>query len=397
MEALSVRTILRGPCLHWKAARCLLPAMLALAASIGILLQYTAVWACLSRPGFDDAMHVSHQGQLPAGASYGRRRFGAAAPEDPSSRGSRRRQRESLRESFGLIDVEDSQWKAQKSLLKKNLARQGFRGKQPKLAGHWYQDNWEPMISCPLEERVGNLGDGGKWICSPTRLTRRSRIDEEAVNASFSSEECLVYCIGSNNQWDFEEALHRFTGDDCEFHTFDPTLTRLKGKPGFVRFHPWGLADPRIFFKYMGIAANPAAKKMLNGSADASWLLRQYADGEVIDNRSRIVFPKIADFRRLLGHQHRRVTVLKIDAEGFEWIEPESSFLSEDIGQLQIELHRGTTLSRFEKNKPPAAERFFQAAKRRGLAIFHKEPNTQGCQGRCIEYSFLKLHADVWK
>jgi len=38
----------------------------------------------------------------------------------------------------------------------------------------------------------------------------------------WSSDRCVVYSIGSNNQWDFEEAIFRST--KCMIETFDCTL-----------------------------------------------------------------------------------------------------------------------------------------------------------------------------
>jgi hypothetical protein len=50
----------------------------------------------------------------------------------------------------------------------------------------WYQNNWEPHIPCVEEERVGEHGDGGKWVCDPICMLKRNR--------------CTVLSFGSNNQ-----------------------------------------------------------------------------------------------------------------------------------------------------------------------------------------------------
>ena len=31
----------------------------------------------------------------------------------------------------------------------------------------WFQNNWEPSIRCIADKRMGNHGDGGKWVCDP--------------------------------------------------------------------------------------------------------------------------------------------------------------------------------------------------------------------------------------
>jgi hypothetical protein len=37
---------------------------------------------------------------------------------------------------------------------------------------------------------------------------------------------------------------------------------------------------------------------------------------------------------------------------------------------------------------------FFEAMTSAGYVIFHKEPNTYGCGGDCIEYGFIKMKLD---
>jgi hypothetical protein len=51
----------------------------------------------------------------------------------------------------------------------------------------------EPTFTCGVERKIGSRGDGGKWICDPHRIEKGK---------------CLVYSVGSNNQFDFEKDLH---------------------------------------------------------------------------------------------------------------------------------------------------------------------------------------------
>ena len=53
---------------------------------------------------------------------------------------------------------------------------------------------------------MGKLGDGGKWICDPHRIREEQ-------------EECLVYSVGSNNDFSFEQAILEVVGEHCEIHT----------------------------------------------------------------------------------------------------------------------------------------------------------------------------------
>ena len=76
------------------------------------------------------------------------------------------------------------------------------RNSQP---GFFYQNHYEPEFVCLHERRVGKLGDGGKWICDPHRIREQ--------------EECLVYSVGSNGDFSFEEAVLESVGSHCEIHT----------------------------------------------------------------------------------------------------------------------------------------------------------------------------------
>jgi hypothetical protein len=87
---------------------------------------------------------------------------------------------------------------------------------------------------------------------------------------------------------------------------------------------------------------------------------------------------------RDLGHEGKVIDLLKIDCEGCEmttfgtWFDEQTI-----IRQIQIEVHGGTAGG--------SALRFFQFLRQKGYVIFHKEPNTIGCRGDCVEYSFLLL------
>jgi hypothetical protein len=138
----------------------------------------------------------------------------------------------------------------------------------PSSAIAWYQDNWEPAFTCQQERRIGRWGDGGKWVCDPYRITQ-------------NKQSCLVYSVGSNNDFSFEEGVWQDVSSECEIHTFDPTIGNHPsnlpvGKN--IRFHPWGLAPE-----------NDGADKTLSS---------------IIQE---------------LGHTGRDIDILKIDCEGCEW------------------------------------------------------------------------------
>jgi Methyltransferase domain len=70
----------------------------------------------------------------------------------------------------------------------------------------WMQRNWEPHLRCVGELRLGQAGDGGKHVCDPDCLLERNA--------------CLVYSIGSNNDFGFEISVLPY---GCKIHVFDHT------------------------------------------------------------------------------------------------------------------------------------------------------------------------------
>lgn len=192
----------------------------------------------------------------------------------------------------------------------------------------WYQNNFEPSFTCQHEQRIGGMGDGPKWVCDPHRIGKNN---------------CLVYSVGSSNQFQFEEHVYSEISKDCEIHTFDPTIgEHPSNKPDYVHFHPWGVAGKT------GKTANGEMKT-------------------------------VPDLIQALGHENRSIDIFKIDCEGCEW-ESYSAWFTPQIRQVQVELHH------IKK-----AEKLLRHAYDNNFVIFHKEPNTLGCGGNCIEYALVRL------
>jgi hypothetical protein len=195
--------------------------------------------------------------------------------------------------------------------------------------GHIYQSNWEPTFSCAFEDRIGKIGVGGKWVCDAYRIAE--------------SKVCNVVSVGRNDDWSFEKAMHKLN-PRCKIFTFDHT-TDGRGCPSFVSFFKIGL-----------------------GVQDAD-----------VDSRGRGPIMSLSKMLKVAGLRNSTVDVFKIDCEGCEWsVWP--AFPQAFLGQILIELHGSSD-----------ADPFFEAMAANGYVIFHKEPNTIGCKGRCIEYGFLKL------
>ena len=147
------------------------------------------------------------------------------------------------KESMGYFsDESDENWMRRKEIFQLTqpnydikLVDQQKSVKNIRGGSTFWADNFEPEFTCPYQERFGGLGDGGKWICDPHRVT----------TAGKSSKTCLVYSVGSNGNTMFEGAVKSRISQDCEIHTFD--LKRSGRKKDFAeavnavggQFHHW--------------------------------------------------------------------------------------------------------------------------------------------------------------
>jgi hypothetical protein len=127
-------------------------------------------------------------------------------------------------QSLGFFDdINDQEWLE----LFQKPARNADHYQNPRnpnygseKAAFWNFMNQEPVMSCPHLKKVGGLGDGPKWTCDPERLTRVAQ-RRQAANPSSKESNCLVYSIGSNGNYRFEDGLYNQLGPLCEIHIFD--------------------------------------------------------------------------------------------------------------------------------------------------------------------------------
>ena len=204
---------------------------------------------------------------------------------------------------------------------------------------------------------------------------------------------CLLYSFGSANNYAWEHGMHEAL-PECEIHTFDHTIHPVE-VPSFVHFHRWGV-----------------------GGTDR-WISR---------SRNIGIFT-FATLRRMLGHDNRRVEVLKCDVEGAEydlllplvesgqfnftrqlqielhyeripsWFPPRGPFLLAGTGKdasisdsAGVGVGRRGIIPRPKIVQPPDMHhRFFWALMRAGWVVFHKEPNIAYAMGACVEYSLIRL------
>lgn len=207
-------------------------------------------------------------------------------------------------------------------------------------------DFFTPSFRCPHRvERIGTLGDGGKWFCGLDRIVRQRA-------------PCTIYSFGVNGESSFEAALlsaapHcEIWGYDFSVDSFGPEVHNVSELRARSHFFPYAL-----------------------GSEDAP-----YAD------------PPTFTLQTLMRQNgHTFIDVLKVDIEGAEF-DSLSSFVKAftpsasasarhphapveeivlPIGQLQLEIHAwGANGASFAKFK-----RWWESLERAGLRPFWTEPN----------------------
>ena len=179
------------------------------------------------------------------------------------------------------------------ALPHKNIETGEERGdRRNKQMGFFYQNHYEPDFVCQHERRIGKLGDGGKWICDPHLIVKQ--------------EKCLVYSVGSNNDFSFETFVQKDISTNCEIHTFDfGDYAKGAKEAGGVQYHQVGVG---------------------------------------IDNPPR--FKSIKTLVKELGHENRIIDVFKIDCEGCEWKTAQHWFdtsVNVTLRQIQVELRMDRT------------------------------------------------------
>jgi hypothetical protein len=113
----------------------------------------------------------------------------------------------SNRKSFGLVQETEHDWERRQKVYKNMTAKiernfntlkaeSGLKKLESSISVLKYLKRVrQPVTRCKNEARVGSLGDGGKWVCNPEAIKK--------------SNDCLVYSVGSNEEYFFEEAIHR--------------------------------------------------------------------------------------------------------------------------------------------------------------------------------------------
>mmetsp|Transcript_17649 Transcript_17649/g.33722 ORF Transcript_17649/g.33722 Transcript_17649/m.33722 type:complete len:304 (+) Transcript_17649:1313-2224(+) len=159
---------------------------------------------------------------------------------------------------------------------------------------------YDPEVTCPFEERIGDLGDGGKWVCDMGLL----------------HQPCVVFSFGSGGYDSYERELSGRV--KCDIHIFDPSPAAsgmsTKAMEFGASFHTIGLGK--------GVASVGMWSK--EQSSQESYHLKS-----------------LREIVATLNLEGRRINILKIDIEGYEY-EALNDILETcnmNIGEIQVELH----------------------------------------------------------
>ncbi|KAH7916618.1 methyltransferase domain-containing protein [Hygrophoropsis aurantiaca] len=219
-------------------------------------------------------------------------------------------------------------------------------------------DFFLPSFRCPHRlERVGIMGDGGKWFCGLERIAPK--------------KSCVMYSFGVNGESSFEADILKAApgcevyGYDFSVKSFGPEIEEHRDLKSRSHFFPYAL-----------------------GSRDAH--------GPTDD-------PKMYTLRTLMERNgHDFIDVLKVDIEGNEFDSLEvfiDSFHGAPLpfGQLQLEIH---VFPNTQWEKFPKFLGWWEKLEAAGLRPFFSEPNlvyvnlVRGVRPDLIEYSFINIRGD---
>ena len=246
-----------------------------------------------------------------------------------------------------------------------------FTGGQTKLGEYiriW--DYFTPDYNCPLlKQRVGRIGDGGKWVCG----LRSSMLQTPG---------CLVYSLGSDGDTSFEDGMINRTA--CDVHTFDPTLSqeKLAVVQSRDKLHFYPVGEPLLSSCVYHLYAHGWVQTFAS-----PWPGAGVGDPEAHPD-SPLKLEKLEAIMSRL--QHTWIDVLKIDIEGYEWELLRDFYKSGaklPATQILMEVHfKGVNQVVWETFDMLLADKY---------RVFSVEPNYYCMEGCCakhlIEFAFIKV------
>jgi len=228
-----------------------------------------------------------------------------------------------------------------------------FPPSQPPYPPYTAWDYFPAAFNCPHEvERLGALGDGGKWVCGISRLETKPN--------------CVIYSFGINYESSFEATLLSRThgcqvwGYDFSVKQFGPEIPQTQQYR--THFNPYGLAG---------------------------W-----------DHENEQGHKMFALHSLMAQNGHTFIDILKIDIESWEF-DAVTAIINEykkrgqplPFGQLQLEIHAwNKSFADFLK--------WWESLEEAGLRPFWTEANlvyqnyNRGSSADLAEYSFINILAN---
>ncbi|KAI9031387.1 methyltransferase domain-containing protein [Hyaloraphidium curvatum] len=222
--------------------------------------------------------------------------------------------------------------------------------------------------------KLGGKGDGAKWMCGGLkpliRQVEKTRREARAAQGlpETGKPDCVVYSLGSQGRFQFEETVRAEASKSCEIHTFD--CTGQWSNPA-SNFHRWCVGPP---------------------------------PEKATDPERRALFMSLNRIAAELNHTH--ITLLKMDVEGAEYavfedlLSPENSHLLPIVIWVELHTHHLRHLDSLlpaeyaaEKNWARPLLRLARKLDRYGYALAAKERN-EGAPSRsrcCSEYVFIRI------
>ena len=112
-----------------------------------------------------------------------------------------------------------------------------FPPDQPPWPAYTIWDFFPAAYNCPHEvERIGDMGDGGKWVCGVSRIAEK--------------KDCVIYSVGINYESSFEEDLLSRTRH-CQVWGYDFSVDAMG--PQISNSHKY-----RTHFSKFGLAGTDA-------------------------------------------------------------------------------------------------------------------------------------------
>lgn len=179
--------------------------------------------------------------------------------------------------TFETAERKAQAWMANKTNIRDDLYWK-YYGKHT----HDKFDAFEVMAPCQYACTGECRADASKIVCGAETL----------------QPGCIIYSIGGNNNWEFEERIYEMT--PCEIHTFDCTGPR-------DRFQPPSKIQDRHHFHHVCLAT-----QNIPAVPDPSKVKHVDPDWGVVG-----AMETLESMQKRLGHQ--RLDLLKLDIEGFEW------------------------------------------------------------------------------